>query len=208
MNEQDIAAANSDWLSRQPYLCTLASISWHFRRDYFCEGSLIHQSIASGVLLRLFSHLKTLCPTAAPALTINELMKDNCEGVPDKSGIYWILVPDGMTISFDKRIDDMHKFYPVEKLLRKYENCSEREILYIGKAEGTKGLRQRLKQYMKFGQGKGNIHRGGRAIWQIEHFGFLLVAYEVCENAEYREKQLLQEYKMRNGTYPLANWRG
>lgn len=48
----------------------------------------------------------------------------------------------------------------------------------------------------------------GRAVWQIEDAGLLLLAYEACENAGVREKQLLAEYKAKNGNYPLANWRG
>lgn len=209
LNECEIASANSAWLERQPYLCVLASIAWHFRRDHFCEGSLIHDSIAGGALLRLFHRLKALCPTAAPAVTLSELIGNNCESIPTEPGVYRVLVPDGMTISFTEKVYNSHaSLYPIETLLRKYGKCTEREVLYIGKAEGSGGLQQRLRQYMKYGQGKGKIHKGGRAIWQVENAGLLLLAYEPCENAENREKQLLQEYKKRNNnTYPLANWR-
>ena len=94
------------------------------------------------------------------------------------------------------------------KLQEKYEGCADQSILYIGKAEGERGLRQRLKQYMDYGQGNGNIHAGGQAVWQISDCGLLLLAYEACENAGERERQLLQEYREKNGSYPLANWRG
>ena len=209
LDEQEIATADPVWLEQQPYLCVLASIAWHFRCDHFCEGSLIHDSIASGALLRLFRRLKALCPTAAPAVTLHELIGNNCQSIPEVPGVYWVLVPEGMTISFTKEVRNQHApLYPVKMLLRKYEKCAEREVLYIGKAEGASGLRQRLKQYMKYGQGEGNIHKGGRAIWQIENAGLLLLAYEPCDHAESREKQLLREYKARNDTYPLANWRG
>ena len=67
LEERNIAIAPPGWLEMQPYLCVLACIAWHFRRDHFCEGSLISQSIAEGVLLRLFRRLKALCPTAVPA---------------------------------------------------------------------------------------------------------------------------------------------
>lgn len=210
LNEQEITVANPAWLERQHYLCILASIAWHFRRDHFCEGSLIHDSIASGALLRLFRRLRVLCPSVTPAVTLSELIGNNCQSIPDVPGVYWVLVPEGMTISFTEKVFNKHaSLYPTERLLTKYKKCTEREVLYIGKAEGVGGLRQRLKQYMKYGQGKGCIHKGGRAIWQVENAGLLLLAYEICENAESREKQLLQEYKMRNNnTYPLANWRG
>ena len=100
------------------------------------------------------------------------------------------------------------KIYPAKKLQEKYEGCADQSILYIGKAEGKRGLRQRLKQYMDYGRGNGNIHEGGRAVWQISDCGLLLLAYEADENAGERERQLLQEYREKNGSYPLANWRG
>ena len=45
LEERNIAIAPPGWLETQPYLCVLACIAWHFRRDHFCEGSLISQSI-------------------------------------------------------------------------------------------------------------------------------------------------------------------
>ena len=51
LEERSIADANPVWLETQPYLCVLACIAWHFRRDHFCEGSLINQSIADGIRL-------------------------------------------------------------------------------------------------------------------------------------------------------------
>ena len=41
LEERNIAIADPGWLETQPYLCVLACIAWHFRRDHFCEGSLI-----------------------------------------------------------------------------------------------------------------------------------------------------------------------
>lgn len=209
LDENQIMRANFSWLVQQPYLSVLASIAWHFRRDHFCEGSLINSSIADGAMLRLFQRLKEVCPSSAPAVTVNELCCNHCSSIPDAPGIYWILAPEGMPILFHERAyHSKAQIYPLEKLHNKFENCTEHKTLYIGKAEGKHGLRQRLKQYMDYGQGKGNIHRGGRAIWQIENSDFLLVAYEVCEHPSTQEHQLLREYLEQNGTYPLANWRG
>lgn len=90
--EQSVADADPVWLETRPYLCVLACIFRHFRRDHFCEGSLIAQSIANG----------------------------------------------------------------------------------------KKGLRQRLKQYVNYGWNHAANHKGGRAVWQIEDAEFLLLAYEEC----------------------------
>lgn len=209
LEERNIAIAPPEWLETQPYLCVLACIAWHFRRDHFCEGSLISQSIAEGVLLRLFRRLKALCPTAVPAVTLQELCCNDCHSVPEVPGVYWVFAPEGMAIRFsEKEYRPKAKIYPAKKLQEKYEGCADQSILYIGKAEGKRGLRQRLKQYMDYGRGNGNIHAGGRAVWQISDCGLLLLAYEACENAGERERQLLQEYREKNGSYPLANWRG
>lgn len=209
LDERSVAAADLAWLETQPYLCVLACIAWHFRRDHFSEGSLISESIAEGVMLRLLRQLQSLCPTAVPATTLQTLYRCECDCIPEVSGVYRVLRPEGMPIRFTEHTyNHSAKIYPVEVLSHKYEGCKDQEILYIGKADGKKGLRQRLKQYMNYGWDKATNHRGGRAIWQIEDAGFLLLAFEECEDAEAREKQLLADYKAKNGSYPLANWRG
>lgn len=209
LDEQSVAGADPTWLETQPYLCVLACIAWHFRRDHFSEGSLISESIAEGVMLRLLRRLRQLCPTAAPATTLQTLYRYGCDCIPEAPGVYRVLRPEGMSIRFTEHTyNHSAKIYPVEVLSHKYEGCKDQEILYIGKADGKKGLRQRLKQYMNYGWDKATNHRGGRAIWQIEDAGFLLLAFEECEDAEAREKQLLADYKAKNGSYPLANWRG
>ena len=208
LEERRVAQADGRWLAHQPYLCVLASIAWHFRRDHFCEGSLISCSIASGALLRLFRRLQALCPTAAPAVTLAELLASRCACIPEEPGVYWVLAPEGMSIRFRERTFPGVRPYPAQLLRAKYEICARKDILYIGKAEGRGGLRQRLKQYMDYGQGRGSVHRGGRAVWQIEDFGLLLLAYETCPDPGAQERQLLRDYRIQSGTYPLANWRG
>lgn len=210
LDERSVAAADPAWLETQPYLCVLACIAWHFRRDHFSEGALINESIAEGVMLRLLRRLQQLCPSAAPATTLQTLYRCGCDCIPEAPGVYWVLRPEGMPIRFTEHTyNHSAKIYPVEVLSHKYEGCKDQEILYIGKADGKKGLRQRLKQYMNYGWAQATNHKGGRAIWQIEDAEFLLLTYEECENAATREKQLLADYKRKNNNnYPLANWRG
>ena len=207
--ERSIADADPVWLETQPYLCVLACIAWHFRRDHFCEGALINRSIADGIMLRLLRRLKLVCPTSSLATTLQTLYRSECENIPETSGVYWVLRPVGMPIRFTEQIYNRSaSLYSAEMLSSKYLNCENQEVLYIGKADGKKGLRQRLKQYMNYGWNNATNHKGGRAIWQIEDAGLLLLAYEECEDARAREKQLLADYKAENGCYPLANWRG
>lgn len=209
LDERSVADATPAWLETQPYLCVLASIAWHFRRDHFSEGSLISESITEGAMLRLLRRLQSLCPATAPATTLQTLYRYGCNCIPEVPGVYRILRPEGMPIRFTERAyNPSAKLYSAEQLSRKYSACIDQEILYIGKADGKKGLRQRLKQYMNYGWDHATNHKGGRAIWQIEDAGLLLLAFEECEDAEAREKQLLADYKAKNGSYPLANWRG
>lgn len=209
LDERSVADAEPAWLGTQPYLCVLACIAWHFRRDHFSEGSLINESIAEGVMLRLLRRLQSLCPAAAPATTLQTLYRYGYDRIPEVSGVYWVLRPEGLTIRFTEHTyNHSAKLYPVDTLFRKYKDCKDQEVLYIGKADGKKGLRQRLKQYMNYGWDQATNHKGGRAIWQIEDAGLLLLAFEECENAAVREKQLLADYKAKSGSYPLANWRG
>ena len=209
LEERSIADADPVWLETQPYLCVLACIAWHFRRDHFCEGALINQSIADGIMLRLLRRLKLVCPTSSLATTLQTLYRSECENIPETSGVYWVLRPVGMPIRFTEQIYNRSaSLYSAEMLSSKYLNCENQEVLYIGKAESKKGLRQRLKQYMNYGWNNATNHKGGRAIWQIKDAGLLLLAYEECEDARAREKQLLSDYKAENGSYPLANWRG
>jgi hypothetical protein len=209
LEEQHVAAADAKWLAAQPYICVLASIAWHFRRDHFSEGSLISDSIASGTLLRLFRRLRLLCPTVAPATTLENLYCCECGNIPETPGVYWVLAPEGLPIHFAMRTyNPSASLYSAEVLVKKYGDCTDKETLYIGKADGRRGLHQRLKQYMNYGWKNATNHKGGRAIWQIDGAGLLLLAYEECEDARERENQLLAAYKKKNDTYPLANWRG
>lgn len=53
LSDEDIAAPTIEWISSLSDRQILAAIAWHFRRDHFCEGSLISRSVADGHLLLL-----------------------------------------------------------------------------------------------------------------------------------------------------------
>lgn len=206
LTEKEIEHPDCD---RLPYLAILACITWHFRRDHFCEGVLINQSIVDGTLLRLLRRLKELGNWPSVATTAKALYESGCKNVPKDSGIYRVLVPAGLKVRFISNPQNQATSpYSVEELQSKYFSCKDREIVYIGKAKGKCGLRQRLHQYMNCGFGTAKNHAGGRAIWQIENCDLLLVEYMPCEDCEEREHALLSEYREENGCYPLANWRG
>lgn len=83
-------------------------------------------------------------------------------------------------------------------------------VLYIGKAGGegkAATLHSRLRQYVRFGQGKNVGHWGGRFIWQIESPNDLLVCWKpiVNESPEDVEAFLINEFKKQFGKRPFAN---
>lgn len=78
-------------------------------------------------------------------------------------------------------------------------------IMYIGKATS---LQSRLKQYMKFGQGKNVGHWGGRLIWQIKDSQEFIICWKGLKNEEPREveEKLIKEFKEKhNMQRPFAN---
>ncbi len=209
IDERLIIKAEPDWVSELSYEGILTCIAYHFRRDHFIEGSLINDSITSGAMFRLFSKLRLCCMGSCLATTLDTVYKLDCGCIPNAPGVYQIIAPQKMKIQFENSSTNFSaSLYPVEELEGKYQSCLEQHILYIGKANGRHGLRQRIRQYVKYGWNEAINHKGGRAIWQIKDADMLLLKYECCSNCEDREHQLLKEFKKKNNCYPLANWRG
>ena len=87
--------------------------------------------------------------------TLAELWDDFCRQkdfedpllVPAKKGVYCIRIPAGMEVAFKDTIDNHPgTAYLIESLEAKRVPASD--ILYIGKANGKRGLFQRLRQYL------------------------------------------------------------
>lgn len=143
--------------------------------------------------------------------TIEELYSEGYANVPNENGIYVILVPDNFQIVFTESTTAILEFrkrcmvYSASELQLKFEK-SDKNILYIGKAEGTQNkLRQRIRQFVKYGYREADNHRGGRAIWQIENNKKLLLGYQECQNARAVESDELMLYYSKYGTFPVAN---
>lgn len=89
-------------------------------------------------------------------------------------------------------------------------------VINIGQAGGIRKdkwsdatLRDRLRQYMRFGQGKKIGHKGGRYIWQLENYRDLIVCWKSLPgkmlDPKEEESKLISAFKTNFGKRPFAN---
>jgi hypothetical protein len=82
-------------------------------------------------------------------------------------------------------------------------------ILYVGKAGGPSlraTLRQRIRAYVRHGNGARASHWGGRAIWQLVDADKLLIAWRIGpENPREDERARIAALTALYGRRPFAN---
>jgi hypothetical protein len=81
-------------------------------------------------------------------------------------------------------------------------------VVYIGKAKEGQ-LRTRLRAYLRFGQGRGGRHWGGRLVWQLDDPWGLEVAWRIdsARDALDIERELLAAFRIAHeGRPPFANY--
>ena len=60
LDDQQVVKAESAWVDTLSLYGAVACLAYHFRRDHFCEGSLINDSVANGCVLRLMERIYKL----------------------------------------------------------------------------------------------------------------------------------------------------
>lgn len=155
--------------------------------------------------------------------TIAQLKKeidDSTLDIPNEEGYYMIYTPSDFIIRIREDTDAIDTYqgrsllYPISILEKKLSDISlikddDKYLFYIGKADKSngRGLKKRISEFVNYGYGACNNHRGGRAIWQIANNKELLLDYIVCQNAAQTESFLLMTYREKHNTYPFANWK-
>ncbi len=140
--------------------------------------------------------------------SVKSLMMSDFSQVPSQGGIYAIVrekteAPDFNEIGSGGFFKKKNPNVSIAELKKNWVDGSE--VIYIGKATS---LRNRLNQYMRFGQGEGIGHYGGRFIWQLKDSRDLLVCWKPTPGKDPREveKQMIQEFKAsHDGMRPFAN---
>jgi hypothetical protein len=132
--------------------------------------------------------------------------------IPDTKGVYLILKPDKkpnfLQIGTGGHFKGKNPNVSIEELKSNW--VPDTIVIYIGKAgkEGSNAtLRSRLKQYLKFGQGKNVGHWGGRLIWQLKDSNNLIVCWKPLPKKDPRkvEMELIQNFITTYSKRPFAN---
>jgi len=123
--------------------------------------------------------------------------------VPREPGIYVVLRPDLAESVIVATSAAAYVPYLADELKSRWIDHSE--ILYIGKANGTGGLRSRLRPFAR----QAASHSGGRSIWQLSTADQLLVAWILTPgwDPEQVEKDYIRAFRQAFGQRPFANRR-
>jgi len=125
--------------------------------------------------------------------------------VPAEGGVYVVLATSAEppTILVESRGGHFKGRDPgVEPTLLEARWVPQTPVLYIGKAGS---LRNRLRQFRDFGNGKPVGHWGGRYLWQVEGCERFLIAWRTCSDEAQEESRMIREFAARFGRPPFAN---
>ncbi len=144
---------------------------------------------------------------------VSSLRESSGREIPAEKGVYLVLWLDNSPPKFLPQSTGGHfkgkdPTVSVSELEQKWVKGAK--VLYIGKAgtrNGKQTLRKRIRQYLRFGQGKRASHRGGRYIWQLGDSKDLVFCWKPTPDQDPRlvEQALIQGFKTAYGKRPFAN---
>ena len=166
-----------------------------------------------------FSHLKSvsgLRKLGFAGFVSIESLRDRVHRIPFEQGVYLLLrnvdlPPKFLSIGTGGHYKNKDPNVPITRL--KNEWVSDATIVYVGKAGGKElesNLNSRIRDLLRFGEGKKAPHSGGRLVWQLYDVEQLLVCWKVVTECEPRtiEKMIIGKFKqLHRGMRPFANLR-
>ncbi len=146
-------------------------------------------------------------------LLVGQLRHDRCEELPNLPGVYALLretleKPEFMARSNAAEYRGENPTRPIDELTERWVPGAQ--VLFFGRAcgPGVRSLiKQRVKRYMRFGQGRVVGHWDGRFAWQLRDHSSLRIAWKTMENGDpaIYEVDLLRRFSQHYGTPPFAN---
>ena len=133
--------------------------------------------------------------------------------IPKMMGVYMVINPSWNKPEYiSPGVGGFFKGKDPNVLLKelKVHYVENAKVVYIGKAGGNTSkatLHSRIRQYLRFGQGKNVGHWGGRLIWQIKHHQDLVFCWKPTPDKDPRqiEKELLDIFSAQFQRMPFAN---
>lgn len=131
--------------------------------------------------------------------------------LPPRHGVYVVVREPGQRPAFlIESVGGPHKHkvltVGVDELQQAWRDGAE--VVYVGKAGGARGLKDRLWAYARQGRGHSAGHAGGRFLWQLPESGKLLVGWREIDDVSEVEEALLALHFERFGRRPFANMKG
>jgi hypothetical protein len=173
----------------------------------------VSATVHSGTLFRSVARLREY--GFQGFLSVARLRESLCVEVPVARGVYVVvrdtlLPPKFLEHSVGGRFRQMDPTISVEALSERWVH--DAMVLYIGRARGPgvrSLLQQRVKRYVRFGQGRAVGHYGGRFIWQLRDHRALLMAWMPTgdEDPAAAEARLQSAFLASHHRLPFANLR-
>lgn len=130
------------------------------------------------------------------------------DDLPPRHGVYVVVREPGERPTFlVESVGGPHKRKPLTVGLDELQQAwrDDAEVVYVGKAGGARGLKDRLWAYARQGRGHSAGHAGGRFLWQLPGSGKLLVGWREIVDVSEVEEALLALHIERFGRRPFAN---
>lgn len=130
------------------------------------------------------------------------------EDLPPRHGVYVVVREPGERPTFlAESVGGTHKRKPLTVRIEELQQAwrDDADVLYVGKAGGAHGLKDRLWAYTRQGRGRSAGHAGGRFLWQLPESGKLLVGWREIPGVGEVEEALLALHIERFDRRPFAN---